>query len=86
MSFAGTTGLAGVRIPRAYVGSGDPRAVGRSKRNSWSWAKDVAAPLFLSPRTVEYHLHKVFTKLGIASRAQLIRDGIPGYEMASTSA
>jgi DNA-binding CsgD family transcriptional regulator len=29
------------------------------------------AQLFMGPRTVEYHLHKVFTKLGIRSRHQL---------------
>lgn len=33
--------------------------------------RDVAAKLFLSPRTVEYHLHKVFGKLGISSRHEL---------------
>ncbi|SKA90547.1 regulatory protein, luxR family [Agreia bicolorata] len=33
--------------------------------------RDVAAELHLSPRTVEYHLAKVYVKLGISSRTQL---------------
>ncbi|WP_229904430.1 LuxR C-terminal-related transcriptional regulator [Lentzea cavernae] len=33
--------------------------------------REVAAALFLSPKTIEYHLRKVYTKLGIRSRAEL---------------
>jgi len=35
--------------------------------------RDIGAQMFLSPRTVGYHLYKAFPKLGVGSRSQLAR-------------
>ena len=35
--------------------------------------KDVAARLFISPRTVQAHLTHIYTKLGVKSRVQLVQ-------------
>jgi ATP/maltotriose-dependent transcriptional regulator MalT len=46
---------------------------------------EIGARLFLSPRTVEWHLKKVFTKLGISSRTSL-HDALPRADREAATA
>jgi DNA-binding CsgD family transcriptional regulator len=57
-------GPSGIRLTPQELQVARHAAEGRSNR-------DVAALLYLSPRTIDFHLRNVFAKLGITSRAEL---------------
>jgi DNA-binding CsgD family transcriptional regulator len=63
-------------LPRSQAGStaelltAQEGQVARLAREGLS-NPEIGARLFISPRTVQYHLSNVFTKLGITSRSQL---------------
>ena len=47
--------------------------------------REAAARLYLSPKTVEYHLASVFTRLGVSHRHQLAAR-VRGHEGPRTQA
>jgi DNA-binding CsgD family transcriptional regulator len=47
--------------------------------------REAAAQLFLSPRTIDFHLRNVFAKLGVSNRAELMRHLDAGTPVPSAS-
>jgi len=47
--------------------------------------QEIAGRLYLSPRTIGYHLRKVFSKLGITSRTELVRLGLRQLDAARSN-
>jgi DNA-binding CsgD family transcriptional regulator len=61
--------------PSSFTATGCAARIARLARDGLS-NPEIGARLFLTPRTVEWHLRKVFGKLGIRSRRELA-DALP---------
>ena len=78
-----STELAATGATRQVVGDGGEASLTPQEREVAQLAatgltnREIAARLYVSPRTVSAHLYRTFPKLGISSRAAL-RDALNG--------
>lgn len=57
--------------PRPMRSTGSPRSRWPCTSRRPMLTRETAAALFLSPKTIEYHLHNIYRKLAISSRREL---------------
>jgi FixJ family two-component response regulator len=47
--------------------------------------REVAAALYLTPKTVEFHLTRIYRKLGVRSRSELVRELSTGVDASGAA-
>jgi DNA-binding NarL/FixJ family response regulator len=78
------------RIPDGHVRSSHEALTAQERRiaelvRSGRTNKEIAADLYLSPRTVEFHLRGVFRKLEVRTRTELAA-ALPPHDLSDEAA
>src|ERR671925_2175398 len=77
------TGVSVARRDRSVIDQLTPQELQIARLGAQGLSnREIAGQLFLSPRTVGFHLSHAFAKLGIASRAELRRFELAGEPLS----